>query len=189
MPLALILGGAQCVWHDAARALQLCTPDAFIAINDMIPRWPGRIDYAVSLHADQMHRWSKARKDNPQKWSVKQMVGAGIQKTTNDWGGSSGLFAVKIAREEGMHAILCGVPMSAVAGHFVRGPDKWKNCNTFLPAWEERVEELKPFVRSMSGWTAVQFGEPTPDWLTFLKSAPSDPEGVLSLLEIGDAEA
>ena len=160
----LVLGGGLCVWKDAEAALALFEPDAVIAINDMIPRWPGPIDYACSLHDDKIARWKASRPGNKlyQVWSRKRSKG--IDRVTNDWGGSSGLYACKILMQEGFDRIvLAGVPMVPAEKNVARN-QVWNAAKSYRKAWE-RHAEIKQFVRSISGWTKDLLGYPTPEWL------------------------
>jgi hypothetical protein len=179
MTLALVLGGASCVWDDALAALRLATPDVVLAINDMIPLWPGVIDHAVSLHPDQLPGWIAAREANStlpagfkSVWSHRN--GLVVTKTTPDWAGSSGLFAVKVALFElnidGV--IVAGVPMTR-SDHFVRRAE-WLSCGAFINGWSVRIAQIKPRTRSMSGWTREQLGAPTPPWLASINARPPD---------------
>lgn len=174
MRSALILGGASSVWTDSAKALDLFRPDLTIAVNDMIGAWAGNLDIAATLHPEFLHRWLNERRRNgfnePQTWAHKASgpngkVEARIDRTTDDWGGSSGLFAVKVALECGCDRIvLAGVPMSADGAHFF-DPAKWEEANAYHKAWLNHQAELAPFVRSMSGQTKEWLGFPTREWL------------------------
>ena len=171
---ALILGGASSVWEDSGEALDLFRPDLTIAVNDMIGAWAGHLDIATTLHPEFLHRWLNERRRNgfnePQTWAHKASgpngkVEARIDRTTDDWAGSSGLFAVKIALECGCDRIvLAGVPMSADGAHFFDAA-KWKEANAYHKAWLKHQSELAPFVRSMSGQTMTWFGAPDASWL------------------------
>lgn len=178
MPTALIIGGANSVWDDAYRALQLFRPDAVFVINDMIALWPLRVDYVVSLHPDKLEKFINSRRHNGfdlrfQVWAHKKM-GKYVDRTTPDWSGSSGLFAVKIAKEEGFNAIVvAGVPIDADANHIVRN-EYWKSAITFRNGWNKRASEICDITRSMSGWTRTLLGEPTQNWLLASGAAPPD---------------
>jgi hypothetical protein len=41
----------------------------------------------------------------------------------------------------------------------------WHAAPGFIRGWHRHTGEIKPFVRSMSGWTKDQLGEPTFLWL------------------------
>jgi hypothetical protein len=189
--IALVVGGAECVWKDAYDALQLFTPDAIIAIKDQIVRWPLRIDYAVNLHPERSDYYMRERRHRNMPcqfdiWSYKEVRGDTKHRLTGDWSGSSGLFAVKVALEQGFNGIvLTGVPMKEDAGHFVRKHD-WPSASNFRNGWVHHEKDIKQFVRSMSGWTRELFGEPTPRWLTELGSAPPNHEMVKALQELAD---
>jgi hypothetical protein len=172
---ALVLGGASCVWGDAERALQLFEPDTFIAVNNMIVDWPGRLDLAVTLHPEKTKDWPgivealRRRKligriGPRETWGHRPTKG--IDRDTKDWAGSSGLFAVKVALETGHdRVVLAGVPMLAKEEHyFSRG--EWQAAHSFLNGWRRHEKHFAPFVRSMSGWTRDRHGEPDIEWLT-----------------------
>jgi hypothetical protein len=54
--------------------------------------------------------------------------------------------------------ILCGCPLIG----FNKGNQSYA---PFQKGWEKNGEELKPFVRSMSGFTREFLGEPDKGWL------------------------
>lgn len=137
--------------------------------NDMIERFPGVIDHAVSLHPEKYQLWLPRRRANgfndpPKVWAHRNYEGC-VTNWTRDWSGSTGLFCVKVARENGfVHIILCGVPMTVEADHFVR-KEPWNAALGFRRGWNARLHELRPYVRSTAGWTYEKFGAPTEDWL------------------------
>jgi hypothetical protein len=55
--------------------------------------------------------------------------------------------------------------MDAESGHYnAKGP--WKEAERHHKAWEGHIPNLKPFVRSMSGWTMrLLGGRPDEAWL------------------------
>jgi hypothetical protein len=185
MAVALVIGGAECVWNDAKEALSMFTPDAVFVTNDMIAHWPTRLDYAVTLHPEKIVEWIRRRKiagfsEPGEIWAHHMRSGQIVQRSTPDWGGSSGLFAVKIALEEGFDGIvLAGVPMVPEAKHFVRKSD-WVAGHSFKKAWSNHLEAIKPKTRSMSGLTKELLGGPTAKWLLSIEAAPSDPDRVLT---------
>src|SRR5262249_42521853 len=131
---ALILGGSDKVFEEAEAAQKLFTPDAIFVINDMIALWPGRVDYICSLHPEKIEDWLQNRKvrgfaiDNGfEVWAHKKQAFRakaefkGIDKVTDDWAGSSGLFATKVALQEGFQkVVLAGIPMERNHGHVKR---------------------------------------------------------------------
>jgi hypothetical protein len=137
--------------------------------NDMIAEYPGKVEHALTLHPDKLATcWTGPRRTKgyptPDKvWAHRPFTG--ITHWTRDWSGSTGLFAVKVARELGfVHIILCGVHMSEASGHFIR-KQPWQAADQFRKAWVMRLPQLRPYVRSFGGWTKDNLGEPTVEWL------------------------
>lgn len=164
--IAIVLGGAETVWEDfAALGMDGCV----FAVNAAIPAHTGRIEHACTLHAENLGRWCRDRERAGRnmdfdRWTHKAKTGCGPVNVRSDWGGSSGLFAVKIARELGFERIvLCGVPMDARL-HFDR-PGEWPDCHHYRRHWLRMKDEISPFVRSMSGWTRELLGSPDDAWL------------------------
>jgi len=169
---ALVLGGASSVFDDAKRALQLGAYDITIACNAIGTAWQGPIDIWCSLHPDRLSNWRLARA-NAGRMSASRHIahkeGYDIEgreyRFDGHPSGSSGLFAVKIAMEEGCDRIvLAGVPMEVEAAHF-NSAKTWTDCSDFLPAWEQALPLIKDVTTSMSGWTAERLGMPTAAWL------------------------
>lgn len=170
---ALVVGDAACVDADVEAALALFEPDAVAATNNMIIRWPQRLDYAVTLHPDACPNWVGIQKairqrreaglNTPETWAHK--AHPGVDRFTKDWRGSTGLLAVKVLREEGFERIvLAGVPMSASEAHFYSS-ERWRTANAYHKGWLDHRSELSPYIRSMSGWTRTMFGEATRQWI------------------------
>jgi len=171
--VALIVGagGDPLSEYGAARALcELASKSiATFVCNDTLTFFPDHVDYAVTLHPDKMHGWQRERTKNKlpmpfgQIWCHRDYLG--FTHHTRDWQGSSGLFMTKIALEVGFkYNILCGVPMDVDADHITRHLP-WHSAPGFVRGWTKHMIELKPYVRSMSGWTQQQLGEPTSMWL------------------------
>jgi len=79
--------------------------------------------------------------------------------------GSSGLFAAKIALDDGHdRVVLAGVPMLRASKHFARGQD-WLQRDSFMDGWKQAMPHIRGKVRSLSGWTMQTLGVPTPEWL------------------------
>lgn len=178
----LVIGGADCVWDDMADAENLADFDALIAVNDAGIEYFGVVDIWATLHPEKLPGWLKRRDELG--FSVPRLVYAHEGNTTEtrpskpridkitDYrfpgmsaSGSSGLFAVKVAMEEGFDRIvLCGVPMQAERAHFFdKGP--WKDVKSFSDAWLIALPHIRNTTRSMSGWTKELLGAPTPSWL------------------------
>lgn len=182
MRTALIIGRAGGTWDDVAAAASfLRMPfDLVVAVNDSGHDYP-RVDHWVSFHGDKFERWIKVREERgypPVKrmWTStcgrlesayeKRLGQLGVAKVAYAGGGSSGLVAAVVARVhlEASHIVLAGVPMDSEAGHYnAHGP--WKEATKHRSAWEAKRDELGPYLRSMSGWTAAVFGRPTREWL------------------------
>lgn len=178
MPTAIVIGGASCVWEDVEKARRLFEPDAFLVTNDMTVLWPERIDYMCSLHPEKILEWLNHRNKHGfappgEVWSHKQggprgVLHRGVDRTTPDWAGSSGLFACKVAIEQDFKKIVvCGVPILANSLHIVRNKH-WSAAVAFQSGWKRNKHFLKDKVRSMSGWTKEFLGEPTPEWFASL---------------------
>ena len=163
MKSILILGGAKCVWNDI-KSLGEWNHDV-AAANDIGAKWPTELAFWVSLHPRKLKKLEDIR--------AKAGFPAGYVKYGNkygrpmvdwvdvDWGGSSGLFAVKIALTlKYDRIILAGIPMEAAEGHFFNKKEEWAQCNQYRKGWERHLKELKPYVRSCSGWTQRLLGGP-----------------------------
>lgn len=184
--LALVLGGAACVWLDLAaleRTIKGEWPGVVVAANDVGVHWKRDLHHWCSLHPDKLtrsdprhrKRWSwldqreQAGGNTPELWARNNRFG--IPNTVADRfkGGSSGLLAVEVALEVGAtKVVLCGIPMS-VQPHFAEsidhGPLPWRSADSHWRAWKTHITKLAPHVRSMSGRTKQTFGEPTADWI------------------------
>lgn len=184
MPLksCVVLGGAACVWDDLETAKEFGPFDATIAINDMLAHYQGEIDFAVSLHPEKYTEWMAGR-DAKGYSRPKAFVAhdGNTQMGRNNpfpvdivmdyrWpgmggSGSSGLFAVKVAIEQGFDRIvLCGVPMDGAQPHFFDNI-AWTEVNAFTEAWGVARPFIQDVTRSMSGQTKEWLGYPTRDWL------------------------
>lgn len=164
--IALVVGGARCVWDDLKRyAPDLAGWDGpVLACND-VGVTLDRVDHWVSLHWDKLETWAAARRlhhkhDRPTLWTRPTPQGVTVKaRITDTWGGSSGMFALKVALEDlgAERAILCGVPMDTQP-RFNTG-DPWK-LHEYRKDWVRYHDRLKDRVRSASGWTRDRFGGP-----------------------------
>lgn len=171
--VAVVMGGGGEPFREWELAKELCERAgktvSIFAGNDMIEKFPGHIDHAVSLHPDKFKLWLHGRKaagfnDPPKTWAHRNYESV-VSHWTRDWSGSTGLFCVKIARENGfVHIITCGVHMTVEGNHFVRNMP-WNAAHGFRRGWTARTPELRPYLRSMGGWTQQEFGAPTEEWL------------------------
>ena len=164
MKSILILGGARCVWGDVGSLGQWPAKVDVAAVNDVGAQWPGSLIFWASLHPRKLKKWEKLRKnkghpDGYEKYGNKYGRPM-VDHIVEDWGGSSGLFAVKIALLLGYEQIvLAGIPMEAAEGHYFNNKD-WKQCDQYRAGWGRHETEIKPYVRSCSGWTMRLLGAP-----------------------------
>jgi hypothetical protein len=184
---ALILGGAASVWADEAAARALGTFDATFAVNDIGAVYPGTVDVWASLHSAKFPAWVAEREANGHARALFYATniddlrepGRYFQSadgfmfdyaTERCWpgtkyGGTSSLFAVKLALELGFDRIvLAGVPMCNTVPHFNHGKD-WSVVHAYIPAWVNALPRLRDTTRSMSGWTRKVLGAPTAEFL------------------------
>lgn len=172
---ALVLGDARCVRDDLGRALQLFTPDAIAATNNIGLSYEGRVDYWVTLHPRRCPDWPGMAvafaqriaegRNRPQTWGHAVCKDFTFDRTTSDWKGSTGLLCVKVLLEEGFERIvLAGVPMSKYEGHYYNAVP-WHQAERYHDGWRGNLSRIRPYVRSMSGWTRDLLGEPDKAWL------------------------
>src|SRR5512138_3919587 len=62
--IALVLGGAACVYGDIDEALTLGEFAGVVACNDIAAHWPGDLDAMVTLHPEKLLGWIKDRERN-----------------------------------------------------------------------------------------------------------------------------
>lgn len=175
MSKCLVIGGAASVWEEAERALDLAEFDAVVAVKRIVEVWPGPIAAFATLHPEAARTSLAKRKAAGYPAPVVTVTIDGeahAQHTallagalvTTDWGGSSGLFGVKVSRLLGYdRVVLAGIPMEARA-HFDRD-QPWRPAHSYHKGWSRHADQLAPYVRSMSGWTQALFGSPTSEWL------------------------
>ena len=163
MTKLLILGGAKCVWDDIA-SLGIWEHEV-AAVNDIGARWKGPLVFWVSLHPRKLKDWETRRIKNgyPQGY-VKYSNRSGypmVDFVIEDWGGSSGLYAIKIALQLGYKdIIIAGMPMDAEQAHYFSKSKKWKEADGYRKAWLEKYDLIAPYVKSCSGWTKELLGGP-----------------------------
>lgn len=169
---ALIVGSAACVWDDVARARELFEPDAVFAVNNMIHEWDERLDYACTLHAVPNGHFKgirvalrmRAARGLNRPVTCAHKPDRDIDRVFDDWAGSSGLFALRVAIAEGFtRCVLAGIPMERSEAHFFDAKE-WAHAAMYRKGWTQHIDEIKPVARSMSGWTRELLGEPDKDW-------------------------
>lgn len=171
---AVVLGGAEGVWHDLEEIGQLADLDLVIAVNSAIAAYSGHIDHACSFHADLLPWWRDKRRaagrNDPGKYwtSVGQrpILGAAMGFVPA-WGGSSGLIAAQVGMLVADQVILCGVPLDPSGEHFDKA-GVWDEALKHRHAWMNHADELRGKVRSMSGWTSWLLGKPTREWISHI---------------------
>lgn len=164
-----MLGSGRSLVDDIDAACRLVDPNrcTVLAVNDAGCVWPLRLDHWCTLHPEKLLAW-EGRRPGPRTWTRWAHTRHGfpfVDRATDHWHGSSGLFALKIALEDLGHrkAILAGVPMDG-GPHFFDAA-RWDERNHFTAAWKMRADQIRPRVRSFSGWTRELLGEPSRDWL------------------------
>lgn len=171
----LILGSANCLWKDIEAARSMAEFDGVVAAKGAGIHYPGHLDAWVSLHPERFVKDIATRAalgypaanrtygykagDGYSHWTMYKFEG---QKRS----GSSGLFACKVAVDLGFERlVLCGIPLEKEQGRIDDMKDRWNGASSFRQGFIEAMPHLKDTARSMSGWTKLQLGAPTPDWL------------------------
>lgn len=182
--VAILVGGGNDAFAEYQTALELCMSAGKNVVNfvcnDALSCFPGIIHHACTLHPDKWTYWNavRTRGGHPpvqHLWSHRSYPG--FHYHTKDWQGSSGLFMCKVARELGhTHIIGCGIPMTIEGGHFARD-QQWNAAPGFRRGWARVQGSLKPFLRSMSGWTKEHFGLPDAEWLNSIIPDPHPMKG------------
>ena len=185
--IALILGGADCLWEDLRAFLSICGAPAglimpgaagtLIATNAAGVHYPGDVPHWVTRHPeswvglpDNQPSWLAQREAlHPQRlrsvrWSNLYLPGV-VDRVVHPWGGSSGLLALAVAIDHlgADRVVLCGMPMDR-RGHFDRGGE-WPSATTFQRDWKKALPRMGDRVRSLSGWTRSLHGAPTAEWI------------------------
>lgn len=172
--IAIIVGGSETWQRDLEEARKFVGNRRvqFFYINDQIKSFAEH-GVACTLHPDKLNghvAWLTVRRkaglpDPDEVWSHRKHAAVTHDTASIDWRGSSGLFAVQVARSKGFNKIIvCGVPMTVEDSHFERH-QKWQSAIGFRDGWNKHKNEIAPYVRSMSGWTRGLLGEPSEDWI------------------------
>jgi hypothetical protein len=162
---AIVLGSADTLQSDLDSIGNMREGAAIFVVNHTGFKFPIRADYWVTLHPECWHEWPPKRQTmggNMDFISIGyNSLGQqpkGMNKGSSDWGGSSGLFAVKCAFEEGFEeVVLCGVPMTDTP--YFWGKDLHYNILAYRHGWEKHLDKLKGRVYSQSGWTRELLGQ------------------------------
>lgn len=168
MTIALVLGGAACVFDDVEAALSLGEFDGVVGANHIGIVWPGVMDGWVSLHGDKLKPWTARRRfaGLPDHKALFPHPGTPHRFPGQTMPGSSGLFALKVALDDlGFdRAVLCGIPLDAAQNHFDT-PGPWRPASQYEIGWRQALPEIADRARSLGGWTAELLGTPTADWI------------------------
>lgn len=183
--VAICVGGGDnaLAEYEIAKAMCEAAGKTYVnfVCNDTIPVFAGIIHHGCTLHPDKWQTWRMRRQlaghsDVLRLWAHRPYTN--FTNWTKDWQGSSGLFMVKVARELGFtHIIMCGIPMTVEGGHILR-KTRWNAALGFQKGWSRVRGLLRPYVRSMSGWTREYFGEPDPEWLALEIFDPNPMKGM-----------
>ena len=81
--------------------------------------------------------------------------------------GTIAMFAVRVLSSLGCRRmILAGVPLDDKAGYFYQPPwEAFGMSSESREYWSESSNHIKPYVRSMSGWTRELLGAPDEAWI------------------------
>lgn len=168
--IALILGGAPSVWLDLenAQAQLGKRKHIVVAANLAGLEYDHPLAGWASLHPDNLGEWVSRKGGTSARLFAPAAHAAcpDAEIVGERWPGSSGLYALQCALLElgATAAILCGVPMDTMAGHF-SNPGAWAGTDDYRQAFAAALPEIGGRVRSMGGWTADLFGKPTAAWV------------------------
>jgi hypothetical protein len=176
----IILGGGRTVWEDYFFARSIMSSAEIMCINDIGTQFKAEhIHHMVSLHvgffpATKLLRREKGLLHKYVNHCTVKREGVDVVWRMQNAGGTSGLFATKIALAMGSKKIiLCGIPMDNT-GHYFDPPEAEKNRttkfsaqNSTLAPWRDMKKSklVMDRVRSMGGHTAGIFGKPTKEWV------------------------
>ena len=177
MRRCVVLGTAPCMWDDLRR-----TPDGLdvVAVNRAGWLCLKPITLWVSIHGANLVGFIEKRRglganmtfDAYGNFAANEESGDVIRWNRPNGGGSSSLFATRIALELGYErVVLVGVPL--VGDTTISDRDnteiveEWSAAGfgVYRGGWEKVRSEIADNVRSMSGWTRETFGAPTSEWV------------------------
>ena len=178
MTVALVLGGAECLFKDLKAAEQLFKPDTIVAVKDIGITYP-RVDHWVTYHPERVTNEIRQRRAlgyrDPCLWTydtfrldpfTKDNWGGLQIRRVDRRGGSSGFMGMVVGVTVADKCVLAGIPMDPNLKHYRRPkPQGWKEAMMYRKVWSDAFEEYQHLVRSMSGWTRELFGAPTREWL------------------------
>lgn len=178
---AIVVGRARGALEEYSAASSLGDFDCVIVVGKMLASFPGRIDHAVSFHAELFDEWASRRERAGLEpvgcyWGATyrgRNLGYKITKVrplqyVKCVGGSSGFLAtdgVALGALGARRVVLAGIPMLASAGHEGNVSGPWVEADRYWETWEMHLPQLLGRVRSMSGRTRDALGYPDEEWL------------------------
>jgi len=177
----IILGCGRTVWDDFNRARKIFTDCnkvyqvmvinlAFMGLEDMFRRDQVTIDHFVSLHPEYFALRTIYVKDRCRTHGRRMYPNTDYVWYFAD-GGTSGLFALRIAVALGYYKIIiCGIPLDD-QGRFFDPPGQPGDsaCNSIKLEFDNFKYSLVPNyndrIRAMSGYTKKIFGEASDKWI------------------------
>lgn len=146
---------------DVFLAMYPCILPDFMAVGvDAMGKhgWP--LSYVVTYHVNDLAEIMQSKHRSFKIISYKAYPGVDIVHSYHGPTGSSALLGALAAFNLGYRKIvLCGCPLQGRNKH---GRDYFKQ---FSPGWIAQAEQVRPYVRSMSGWTMEFLGFPEPEWV------------------------
>lgn len=169
---ALVIGGAACLTDDLLTGwLSIGCPDVVIGVNDALYTFRD-IDAMATLHPEHVNKWRKLRDERgwprvPVYSFHRPECGVTVWKAQDDphewWvGGSSGLYAVGVARfiYSADRIVLTGVPMDESPNRY-REEDRWTQHERYWQKWEKAHRKgWLDGVTSLGGRTRALLGAP-----------------------------
>lgn len=177
MKRCVVLGTAPCMWDDLA-----CAPAGLdvVAVNRAGWLYLEPIALWVSIHGIDLVDFIEQRRALGAdmnftaygNFAGRDESGDVIRWNRPNGGGSSGLFATRIAIELGYErVVLAGVPLEGNTttvddeGSQTINEPSAAGYGVYRGGWLKYRDEIADNVRSMSGWTRETFGAPTAEWL------------------------
>ena len=184
--IALIVGCAANVWDDVRAAQSLTKFDAVYCVKLSGVHWPSKFKTWATLHPEYMNAYEAQRKEldlpggyeivaplsnevgqHGKKGNITRRVSYRYKGMNSS--ASSGIYAAKVALEDGYKCVLAGIPMQDTDGHFlpttknvkghIRGA-KWLDRDCFMNGFEMSLPHMRGKVTSMSGLTRKELGIP-----------------------------
>lgn len=182
MTNCLIIGSGSNFMEDVESACDIGQIDYVVVVKRVLFEYPGKVDFFVTLHPEWAAEYIQNRyalgwdmkfetyatrnfKIDPRNWDIGKIhiVDEG------GWGGSSGLYAIKIIRDRfpSWKIILAGMPLDLTPRFKDNKP--WSGGQTgvhrYRRGWQNKFEHYASMTRSMSGWTKRLLGSPTTEWM------------------------